>query len=872
MTTWYFAWVDSTETVFSAQHQRMDEDVFEVVLDHAEGDVPKMTIQIRNPRVGPLSTGRKTWAWLGWVNPRTGHPEGVFFGHVISVPSDVLSEIIQYDLEARPLDFLSQQQTVAESLKVSPGYDPVFFDPAARDDPTAILTGYSFLYHVDRVTLEVTVSDIISGEDGTVDFGADEVFYDNLKQRMDQGPLQGVNVVADVSWTQQATGIVNLGQFQFLTYTGQSVISDWPKPGAAIGSGWSCLSAVALDVRNIQNDTIISNHFKWHNNEDHHVVGDTMDIESSKNAPLSEQYCISQVLTEQIQIAIIDAYDPNFHDIPTAFDRQTLLYIPEWEIQANLVLRYDASRQRTEQVTFTLMADVQPVNVPQDSPPLPAEETITVSGNDVGLPLINVRDWRSVRGQSVSFGQVVYPNNPTILGGTAYQICVEPGVAGTGGVPAFSDVPGTQTVDGTVRWVSLGNSLSNTVGDWQSSTYYPVGSIVRPLTPLNASWNDLVPPPRYVGSAIGQGQVCSYNGFYFVCTVPGTTGVVPPDFNYSYGVETQDYTVTWVCVGSVLPVGETYFVAISAGVSREIVPPLWDFSTGAETEDNGVVWRSLGSAGGFIDLPIGDLSRSSFFPTDRGLQSIEHLLCRARARLRRRARCTQTSWECSVADTLQLSCRMNAQIHDPRLPGGVVVGKVIAYHVEINLDRAEEIGSVTIASAVGYGGSIVETPGTAEYIDDDYIDPDYYYHDSPISTFVVGSGGGDVGYTPPVAGVVDDGLSFPLTQDQAVKKNVMWGDEAQQKAAIAAVMPTILEAARLQEETNFANDYATETRDELKLRDLSRVTIERALAATPIWLDLELAPLNNGPFGAVYQLITTDLQIEKQIDYEASSS
>ena len=35
------------------------------------------------------------------------------------------------------------------------------------------LEGYSALWHVDRITHEVTISDIIAGEDGIVEFTAE---------------------------------------------------------------------------------------------------------------------------------------------------------------------------------------------------------------------------------------------------------------------------------------------------------------------------------------------------------------------------------------------------------------------------------------------------------------------------------------------------------------------------------------------------------------------------------------------------------------------------------------------------------------------------------------------------------------------------
>ena len=65
-----------------------------------------------------------------------------------------------------------------------PYYDEVVIDPTRRTDPEVVLEGYSAVWHYDRETHVLTVSDEITGEDGLVEFdGASEdgkVLYDGL--------------------------------------------------------------------------------------------------------------------------------------------------------------------------------------------------------------------------------------------------------------------------------------------------------------------------------------------------------------------------------------------------------------------------------------------------------------------------------------------------------------------------------------------------------------------------------------------------------------------------------------------------------------------------------------------------------------------
>ena len=892
---YYFAWVDSTETSFGPQHYRVDEAIFSATKDHGEGNIPTLTLEIANPRRGLLSG--KVWAWFSHDTGGTLGVVPLFFGRLVGIPTNIFAEVVTITLIAQPLDYLDQKQAVAETLKVRPNYDPIFLDAAHRDDPDAILEGYSALWHVDPVTHAVTVSDIINGEDGEIVFEESDAFYDSVSMSMGQAPLNGVNVDATVAWTQSASGTVDIGERTFFSYAGQSLMIEWPKPAQSLGSGWSCLSGIAVDTYGIATASMFTSSYQWKNNDSSHTPGDTMSISASQSVPLlnagaaslpltsqqiasdlpidTETGCIKQALVTRSQGAVIDPNDPDFHDITTAYSETTYLYIPYWRVDTSLVLRYDASRQRSEHLVFTLMANLQPVLTPPQSPPLPVEETIRISGADVSQPLANVLDWLSVKGQAVAVGQVIYPDNPTVIGGTSYQICFGAGTCGTGAVPNFSNIPGTETNDNGVIWVSLGESLTNNAGDWQANTYYPTGSIIRPLAPVWATWASLVPPPRIVGSAISLGQICQdKNGNYHVCLYPGTTGLSEPEFGSTYGAETTDYTVTWVCIGSSLPTGTIYFIATNSGTSAEVVRPFFDNTVGNTTSDNGIVWKSLGTAGTFIDVPIGDVSRRSYFPTDRGLWSIEYLICLAAAKLRHRARCVESSWEGRFEKIYPITCRNNARLYDHRFPGGTISGKVTRCGFTIDGDRASATGKITIGAAVGYGNSVSPVTGTPTYVAEGYVQPGYQYYDGG-TTPIVGS---TVGYSTPVDAPDDDGLVFPLTRAQAVAREAVWGTVNDQLTAIKEEMPNVILQATIEAGLRIPGDPnplylpSEQLKRQLIVTALSRSSIETKLAAAPIWYDLELKPVTNGPFNSEYQIVVTNLEVPQQINLEAAGS
>ena len=63
----YFAWTDEPPTggaTFGPEHQVEDEQIVSFRIDQAEGSLPTLNIDIRNPRRGLLSG--QVWAWLSY--------------------------------------------------------------------------------------------------------------------------------------------------------------------------------------------------------------------------------------------------------------------------------------------------------------------------------------------------------------------------------------------------------------------------------------------------------------------------------------------------------------------------------------------------------------------------------------------------------------------------------------------------------------------------------------------------------------------------------------------------------------------------------------------------------------------------------------
>lgn len=573
----YFAWTDEPSTAglpaFGPEHLVQDEVILGFSLSHLEGEFPTLTIEVENPREGLLSPARGRWAWFSWDGGGTG-AEPLFFGRVVGAPEGITEATMSITLIARPPDFFEQKAALAASMRVLPFYDPVWLGAEQREDPDIVLQARSALWHIDRLSLEVSASDIILGEVGPVELTH---FRDNLGLEYVQTPGRQVKVRCEVSWVQTAIGSVNVTPIiaaafaeagaprpRFISsYTGQGLLQDWPTPGVEIGGGWR---VGRVELTRVDGILFPSSRF---------------------------------------QVTTLDA----------------LGAFPRWDVRAVMWCDYEFRRPRTETVTFTVDADVQPL----------------ITGPDEEAPIE---------------------------------------------------------------------------------------------------------------------------------------------------------------------------IVLSSSAVGELI--------------DGV-------------LPIGDLRRRSYFQTERGQRSIEHLICLARAQLLARARAVQITVDVPFEQAMALSCRHSVEVTDDRLPGGSAVGKVISYTGSMDGDSGELIGTVTLACTIGKGEDLTSTEGEPGYVEAGYVTG---YQSFVAGDFILDSG--DIGFE--FYGSVapnDDGVNFfRFRRDDAVLDCFVTNGPTTQEAALSQPFDDLAAAAAA------ANAVATT-------------------------VTLQMRPLDGLSFSTAYVLNTTPLAVPLTINLEA---
>lgn len=412
----YFAWVDSTETTFNESHHVEHEQVLAFTLSHKEGDFPLLEITIINPKVGLLASGRKVWAWLSydrnWQPPAPDQEESeeeswsedmseptpdivpLFFGRLVAIPEDLQAEQITLAFIARPQDYAAQKAELAATLRVRPYWDAIWFSPETRNDPDNVLESRPELWHIDRITHEVTTSNIITGEDGVIALGEDDVIYDSLRVTFGEAPLRRVEVIASVSWNQNAvldgmdiSHLLNHGApHSILTFTGDGLVAKWPKSGTRIGGGWEVTHGEAVRVDGIGQAV-------WG-----YGLRNTAGASAGVSAnPFGRSY----IATEEFHDVIVPEWAEAQTIANVPFPAR-ILGIPRWRIIPTLRVGFNVSRKRSEQLAFTLEADVQAtVTEPGDEEVL----QLSFSSSEIASPV----DPPDESSESASEGELLLP-------------------------------------------------------------------------------------------------------------------------------------------------------------------------------------------------------------------------------------------------------------------------------------------------------------------------------------------------------------------------------------------------------------------------------------------------------------------------------
>ncbi len=346
----YFAWV-AEGTNWGLALAREDEEIFAIEISQEEGGFPSLLIDVVNPRIGLLAAGRNIWAWLSWDNGTEIVP--LFNGRLFGVPENLHGEVVRLQFIARPVDYQTAKAALAETLKERPYWDDIWISEG-DDDPDTVLEARTQSWHIDRLTLALTVSDQLIGEDGTLVITADDHLYDDMEVSFGETPLRRALVTGTVTWTQTGAGTMDITQemvdafraagspyyYPLISSFTPGLFDDWPAAETNIGGGWSIGVDATIEAATWAAAWLLPKVY------------------------LLPDYKKKNTLDEpgfwKWKGANLIFYPSDTHQADTIAGWETwatVFTLAPYSI--NLTLDWTAARPRTEIVTFTLVADIQ---------------------------------------------------------------------------------------------------------------------------------------------------------------------------------------------------------------------------------------------------------------------------------------------------------------------------------------------------------------------------------------------------------------------------------------------------------------------------------------------------------------------------------
>jgi hypothetical protein len=282
-------------------------------------------------------------------------------------------------------------------------------------------------------------------------------------------------------------------------------------------------------------------------------------------------------------------------------------------------------------------------------------------------------------------------------------------------------------------WPKFGQSLG---GGWTvgASTFNFIGR--RPN-------GDLLVGPEGIDSLNTQDQADAFDwasaaGGLMVGT--NQTGSMQDCVMGDGGIIVQDYlvgnkiTVVWIPVVHCAPFMELRWQAarprsegIGFTLTADVQDCLMDAGDAAATLTLTMAEAKVDTAvdaGGA--LPIVNVLRRQYWNTDRGAQSLQHLMLLARAHLLSSARCVEVGTSVPFEAGLPITLRHSATIIDERLPGGSATGKIKRYSLKLDGGTGAATCDFSIGCTIGRGGTVDDAPASTPLaIESGYTASDY---------------------------------------------------------------------------------------------------------------------------------------------------
>jgi len=235
--------------------------------------VPYFKLTVHNPGAAWLASQPSRYAVLSEMYGDATQPVELMRGRMDLLPSELAGDECDINFRCLPPSEDDVLQDAADDLRVGEdsaydpddtpearekyeAYDPLFYGENASDDPGTALMGSLDVWRWNRVTLIPERVNLITGAVQHLIAGRTAGFHGSDKIRISNPPKAISRLRLTAQWTQATAGQQTsefLSAQDVTSYSWQSLLDNFPKPGDAIGNanGWTIAQARIEAITNM---------------------------------------------------------------------------------------------------------------------------------------------------------------------------------------------------------------------------------------------------------------------------------------------------------------------------------------------------------------------------------------------------------------------------------------------------------------------------------------------------------------------------------------------------------------------------------------------------------------------------------------------
>ena len=241
----FFKWINPEAELDLKAIAETDLEILDLSLSHREGEIALCQLTI------PLNAHLKPHHYAVLVIEMDTERTLLFKGKLMDMPVQINDWQQRIELFAHPMDAKEQLENLRDQVQQSEDWDDLFVEPTQRQDPIETLEAIPFLLCWDRVTHQVSLSNLFHGKKSRR-FDGSQILQDSLCVKITGLPKPYVNVSVVAEWIQDAQGELNVFPLierkfhghKINTLTANGLIANWPRSGQLLGrSGYSVVES-----------------------------------------------------------------------------------------------------------------------------------------------------------------------------------------------------------------------------------------------------------------------------------------------------------------------------------------------------------------------------------------------------------------------------------------------------------------------------------------------------------------------------------------------------------------------------------------------------------------------------------------------------